>query len=219
MLMTFGTAIDPRTEDQRQDRPELAAPQALQPIRSLEDPDAIRTPLEDCETLLYLVCWLGTFGTNRAQQQGHAVDPNLPILDWNKGNAEVIARHKRTHMASERNFLDNILSKMHEDSPLRHLALDIYRVLFLHPGCHGTARLTNQQLEEVADIDVRNLLLAVPAINGMRDPLILRIVLVNAIILNLLGVLTRHRDESLEAQRVALAAHQAAQEAGEGDEA
>ncbi|KAJ2838460.1 hypothetical protein FBU31_000916 [Coemansia sp. 'formosensis'] len=190
-------------------------------IRNLEDPDAIRTLLDDCESLLYLVCWLGTFGINRAKRMEYAMDyaarrrgrrkPCLPIFDWVRGNPEVIARYKRSHMASERTFCDNILSNMHEDSPLRHLALDIYRVLFLPPGCYGTSRLTNQQLEEVADINTRNLLLAVPAINGRRDPLILRIVFEKAIILNLLEVLARHRaialaaldaggdDESLEA--------------------
>ncbi|KAJ2832550.1 hypothetical protein GGI24_001191 [Coemansia furcata] len=34
-------------------------------IRNLEDPGATRTLLDDCESMLYLVCWLGTFGINR----------------------------------------------------------------------------------------------------------------------------------------------------------
>ncbi|KAJ2041501.1 hypothetical protein IW146_008551 [Coemansia sp. RSA 922] len=85
----------------------------FQSIRSLDNPRAIRTPLDDCESLLYLMCWLGTFGINQAQQMAYIAglpkDPNLPIMDWNRGTAAHIARHKRLHMATEAIFCDAIV--------------------------------------------------------------------------------------------------------------
>ncbi|KAJ2437775.1 hypothetical protein GGI03_009170 [Coemansia sp. RSA 2337] len=39
----------------------------FQSIRSLDNPRAVRTPLDDGESLLNLVCWLGSFGVNKAQ--------------------------------------------------------------------------------------------------------------------------------------------------------
>ncbi|KAJ2082247.1 hypothetical protein GGI09_004657 [Coemansia sp. S100] len=39
----------------------------FQSIHSLEDPKAVRTLLDDLESLLYLVCWLGSFGINQAE--------------------------------------------------------------------------------------------------------------------------------------------------------
>ncbi|KAJ2832801.1 NADPH-adrenodoxin reductase [Coemansia furcata] len=42
----------------------------FQSIRSLDHPGAARTRLDDWESILYLVCWLGTFGINPAEQMG-----------------------------------------------------------------------------------------------------------------------------------------------------
>ncbi|KAJ2811041.1 NADPH-adrenodoxin reductase, partial [Coemansia furcata] len=39
----------------------------FQSIRSLDHPGAARTRLDDWESILYLVCWLGTFGINPAE--------------------------------------------------------------------------------------------------------------------------------------------------------
>ncbi|KAJ2065568.1 hypothetical protein GGI17_000112 [Coemansia sp. S146] len=182
----------------------VEAPELMlfQSIRCLEDPGAVRTSLDYCESLLCLVCWLGTFGVNQEQRMAYAAEyvarnkPRLPILDWNKGSAADIADHKRYHMSTEAFFSDSILLNMH-NGPLRRLALDIYRALFLHPGCYGTARLTDDQLAQVADVGIRAALHAVPVINGRRDPLVLRHAFVGAIIRHLLEILARHRDAAL----------------------
>ncbi|KAJ2874122.1 hypothetical protein GGH93_002666 [Coemansia aciculifera] len=208
MLMGYDYAIDPTTGNQRQDQPETAVIQALQSIRSLEDPGAVRTPLDDWESLLYLVCWLGTFGVNQAQRAayiaGLPADPKLPIKTWNQGTATDIADQKRLHMTTERTFRSNILLKM-RNGPLRLLALDIYRALFLHPGCYGVTKVTNDELAEIGDGDIRDALHAVPVVDDERDPLVLRHAFVDTIVANLLEVLARHRDVALVALNAAAA--------------
>ncbi|KAJ2049824.1 hypothetical protein GGH13_008860, partial [Coemansia sp. S155-1] len=99
----------------------------FQSIRSLEDPKAVRTFLDDLESLLYLVCWLGTFGVNKAQRAAYAarhaagLEPRRPIMTWNQGTAADIAGRKRDHLATFAAFDSNILFYMRENSPLRPL--------------------------------------------------------------------------------------------------
>ncbi|KAJ2030533.1 hypothetical protein H4S03_007008 [Coemansia sp. S3946] len=156
----------------------------FQSMRSLDNPRVVRTFLDDCESLLYLVCWLGTFGINKAERAAYIAglpkNPYLPILTWNQGTTADIANAKRLHVATEETFHSFILSKM-RNGPLRPLAEAIER------------------LERVADIDIRDALSRIPAINGMHDPLVLRHAFLAAIIANLLGVLAKHRNAALAA--------------------
>ncbi|KAJ2813466.1 hypothetical protein H4S07_000663 [Coemansia furcata] len=165
--------------------PELMISQS---IRSLEDAEAIRTPLDDGESLLYLVCWLGTFGINRVERMAYAADytarcregrrPRLPILWWSQGDANDVADRKRSNLSTPRDFEEDILSHM-RCGPLRRLAADIYRALFLHPGCSGTkpGSYLEPKSHHVA-----------PTPGGERDPLALRNSFVDAMIWNLLQV-------------------------------
>ncbi|KAJ1888208.1 hypothetical protein LPJ71_008548 [Coemansia sp. S17] len=175
----------------------------FQSIRCLEDPKAVRMLLDDLESLLYLVCWLDTFGVNQADREANITglpeDLDLPIMDWNQGTATKIAKAKRRHLATLAAFNDDILFYMRENSPLRPLALDMYRVLFLHPGCYGTTLLTDNYVAEIEDGDIRAALLAIPVINSKRDPLVLRYAFLVAIIANVLGVLARHGNAALAA--------------------
>ncbi|KAJ2076767.1 hypothetical protein GGI16_008289 [Coemansia sp. S142-1] len=169
----------------------------FQSIRGLDNPRAVRTLLDVLESLLYLVCWLGTFGVNQADREAYIAglpkDPDLPIKNWNKGDAIDIADAKRLHMTTESTFLTNIVSRMREDSPLRPLALDMYRALFLHPGCRGVTLVSNDEFAAMEDGDIRTALQSVPIIDGARDPLVLRHAFMAAIITKLLEVLARQR--------------------------
>ncbi|KAJ2385379.1 hypothetical protein H4S02_004355 [Coemansia sp. RSA 2611] len=55
--------------DSVSESPEL---KAFQSIHSLEKPGAVRTRLDDWESILYLVCWLGTIGISREQRAEYA---------------------------------------------------------------------------------------------------------------------------------------------------
>ncbi|KAJ2242964.1 hypothetical protein GGI13_006769 [Coemansia sp. RSA 455] len=182
---------------------ESPEPMLFQSIRSLDNPRAVRTPLDDCESLLILVCWLGTFGVNKAERAAYIAglpkNPYLPIMTWNQGTAADIAGRKRDHLATLAAFRSSILLYMPENSPLRPLAVDMYRALFLHSSCYGTTLLTNDDVAEIKDGNIHDTLLAIPVINRTRDPLVLRNNHIDAIIANLIEVLARHRDAALAA--------------------
>ncbi|KAJ2105270.1 hypothetical protein IW146_008298 [Coemansia sp. RSA 922] len=59
----------------------------FQSMCSLNNPRVVCTFLDDCESLLYLMCWLGTFGINKAEWVAYITglprNPRLPIMDWN----------------------------------------------------------------------------------------------------------------------------------------
>ncbi|KAJ2061971.1 hypothetical protein GGI17_002739 [Coemansia sp. S146] len=175
----------------------------FQSIRCLEDPEAVRTLLDDLESLPYLVCWLATFGINQAQRAayiaGLPVDPDLPIMTWNQGTAAQIARQKRLHMSTPFNFFDNIVSRMrNDDGSLRRLALDIHRALFFHPDCYGTKTIPTTTPNEVLMVtDIPEALREAIAEGRTNDTLVLRNDYVDAIMANLLEVLARHRDLAL----------------------
>ncbi|KAJ2451064.1 hypothetical protein GGI03_006914 [Coemansia sp. RSA 2337] len=178
----------------------------FQSIRCLENPRAVRTLLDDCESLFYLVCWLGTFGINQAQRMANAarhaagLEPCRPIMAWNQGTAADIANNKRAHMDTSLIFTRNILNRMNqgplrhlaEDSPLRPLVENMYIALFLHPGCYGVTLLTDNSIARIEDGNIRAALLAIPVINGTRNPLILRHAVLVALIANILGSLPQH---------------------------
>ncbi|KAJ2097182.1 hypothetical protein GGI09_003969 [Coemansia sp. S100] len=176
----------------------------FQSIRSLEDPKAVRTLLDVLESLLYLVCWLGTFGVNQAQRVAYVAglpkDPDLPILAWNRGTAANIAEAKRFHMSTPVDFFGSIVSKMRENSPLRPLAEDIHMALFAHRDCYGTkvieAMISNRALMMT---DIPEALRNAMAESCTRDVLVLRNDYMAAIIANLLEVLAIHGDVALAA--------------------
>ncbi|KAJ2883625.1 hypothetical protein H4R27_002630 [Coemansia aciculifera] len=185
---------------------EAPEPKLFQSIRCLEDPRAVRTLLDDLESLLYLVCWLGTFGVNQAQRAayiaGLPADPNLPIKTWNRGTATDIADQKRSHMNTFASFERCILNRMRDiNSPLSHLAEDIYRALFLHPGCSGTDLIPIRQMRNAG------MPVTAPAPGVERDPLVLRNDDANVatILFNLFDVLARHRDVALATLNAAAA--------------
>ncbi|KAJ2428572.1 hypothetical protein GGF41_001336 [Coemansia sp. RSA 2531] len=196
ILMGFTNTIDSTPDNPQPDRLDMIATLALQSMRSLENPGAVRTLLDDLESLLYLVCWLGTFGVNQADREAYIAglpkDTYLPIMDWNQGTAIEIAGRKRDHLATLAAFRSKIISNMRENSPLRPLAVDMYRALFLHPGCYGTTLLTDNSIARIEDGNIRAALLAIPVINGTRNPLILRHAVLVALIANILGSLPQH---------------------------
>ncbi|KAJ1887952.1 hypothetical protein LPJ71_008623 [Coemansia sp. S17] len=176
----------------------------FQSIRRLEDPKAVRTFRDDLESLLYLVCWLGTFGVNKAQRTAYIAglpkDPNLSILTWNQGSAAQIAQQKRDHLAGIEPFRNKILYNMPQ-GPLRRLAEVIYRALFIHPDCHGADKVTDEYVEEMEDGRIKAALLRIPSINGRRDPLVLYYApaTMNDIVSNFQPAVLGHKDAVLAA--------------------
>ncbi|KAJ2752499.1 hypothetical protein GGI19_003790 [Coemansia pectinata] len=206
VLMGFGNIIEATPDNPQPDRPDMTAAMALMSIQTLENPEADRTPLDDYEPLLCLVCWLGTFGVNQQQRMAYVADPELPILGWNKGTAVHIARRKREHLTSSESFRENILYNMRQGL-LRRLAADIHRALFLHPDCHGSIRITDEYVEEMEDGRTKAALREIPSINGRRDPLALHYIptTMNDIVANFQLAVARYRDVAPAVQGAAAA--------------
>ncbi|KAJ2881956.1 hypothetical protein H4R27_003761 [Coemansia aciculifera] len=121
-------------------------------------------------------------------------------MTWNQGTAAQIAQAKRLHMDTLATFEEDILNKMRDiNGPLSHLAEDIHRALFLHPGCSGTRLIPTRQVRNAG------MPVAAPAPGVERNPLVLRDDYVAVIIANLLEVLARHRDVALAALNAAAA--------------
>ncbi|KAJ2259486.1 hypothetical protein GGI01_003611 [Coemansia sp. RSA 376] len=181
--------------------PELPELSMFWPIHRLEGAVVPHTRLGDCESLLYLVCVLGTFGINKAEQEKFAkvekerharCQPKaLRIKEWNTGAAEDIALIKRNHLDTMNTFDSLILSKMKQHPSLCDLAADIYDVLFQHPRCSGAC------------------LKRIPILRGHsggvvgepleRDPLVLRHPFEAEIVANLLKVLEDHKQRAIKA--------------------
>ncbi|KAJ2812059.1 hypothetical protein H4S07_001658 [Coemansia furcata] len=194
------------------DAPEL---NKFQSIRSLENPGAARTRLDDWESILYLICWLGTFGINATQRREFAADQDrrrapgfteryptervslLLIRNWNYDTSSA-SDFKRCYMHDITSFRHSYLSEI-RDSPLRQLAEDIYMALFRHPDCYGTYKVSDKDLNSKWCSDIPDALRAMPAINGKRDPLVLREAYEKEIVEKLLRIVVAHRDTALAA--------------------
>ncbi|KAJ2752365.1 hypothetical protein GGI19_003881 [Coemansia pectinata] len=174
----------------------------FQSILSLEDAGTSRTRLDDWESILYLVCWLGTFGINSTQRREYAADYAaglqlpLPILDWSRGSAMDIAERKRQHMDNG-SFRECIVTKMRR-GPLRRLAEDIYRALFLHQYCHGSIEITEAEIESLGEVDMPDALRLALEAGDLYDPLVLRDAFVDEIVESLLRVLAEHKQAALK---------------------
>ncbi|KAJ2400106.1 hypothetical protein GGI23_002245 [Coemansia sp. RSA 2559] len=78
-------------------------------IHNLEQDRSRRTALDDWESLLYLVCWLRTFGINSADSSDVKKDKAEEISRWQSGDMQKIAKQKRTQMDSLELFKKTIL--------------------------------------------------------------------------------------------------------------
>ncbi|KAJ2104181.1 hypothetical protein GGI09_000256 [Coemansia sp. S100] len=120
--------------------------QAVAEGLDVDDREHVLAPLsrlDDWESILYIICILGTFGTSQARRnrypEGSSKYPYIKL--WSSDNALEAFKIKRIHMNTADSFYDNIAEEM-VDGPLRRLAVDMHRILFLHPDCHGTRRDT-----------------------------------------------------------------------------
>ncbi|KAJ1726091.1 hypothetical protein LPJ72_006451, partial [Coemansia sp. Benny D160-2] len=109
-------------------------------IHNLSGESGRRTALDDWESLLYLACWLGTFGIARKDRRRTVVHENAPIREWRNWNMSIAADSKRTSMDSKRSFLAHIVKHMNGKYPLlRDFVIEIHKKLFLYKkDCSGS---------------------------------------------------------------------------------
>ncbi|KAJ2564856.1 hypothetical protein IW140_005577 [Coemansia sp. RSA 1813] len=106
LLIDFDCAFD-RSAESPHRRPERTGTLPFMSIGNLANSAIPRTMLDDWESLLYLVCWYGTFGINENCEDR---DCKHRINQWCVGYEEEIADQKRSDLSTTGNFYDSIVS-------------------------------------------------------------------------------------------------------------
>ncbi|KAJ2505151.1 hypothetical protein IWW47_002178, partial [Coemansia sp. RSA 2052] len=133
--LDYATCADPRAGTANCEPPELVM---FRPILSLARPDLPRTILDAFESLLYVICYLGTCGVTQAERAAfdEARLLDLPIKLWSAGTTNDMGCAKRFYTGSLSTFANSIARYMHPGL-LRDLAIDLHTVLFSHIRCSG----------------------------------------------------------------------------------
>ncbi|KAJ2821958.1 hypothetical protein IWW50_004423 [Coemansia erecta] len=112
MLIDFDHAID-ITDQGYAKRTERTGTLPYMSIGNLENSETERTALDDWESIIYMLCWIGTFGWNSKTRRA-APDPDMDINNWKNGSIKMIARAKRKSMES-RNLFSPIVMDFNSD--------------------------------------------------------------------------------------------------------
>ncbi|KAJ2822089.1 hypothetical protein FBU31_004695, partial [Coemansia sp. 'formosensis'] len=153
MLIDFDCAINPNLE--RTARPERTGTKPFMSVANLEGHPDQRTELDDWESLLYVLCWIATFGIN-ANDRGVPAKAHkkltipLEISLWHANSDMVaIAAKKRSHLHDLDSFSGDITDrfpiqgeddKLPDYLSLQYLAIDLYEALFQNPDVDASCR-------------------------------------------------------------------------------
>ncbi|KAJ1978673.1 hypothetical protein H4R35_001804 [Dimargaris xerosporica] len=105
MLIDFDNAIHDKAQS-TPGRPERTGTLPFMSIGNLENNDTERTALDNWESLLYVICWLGTCGLDEEARAGatQAELLELEIQRWFKGTMTSVANAKRSAMDTVTSF-------------------------------------------------------------------------------------------------------------------
>ncbi|KAJ1763497.1 hypothetical protein LPJ74_006799, partial [Coemansia sp. RSA 1843] len=108
MLIDFDCALRIDDTTDHEARSEMTGTFPFMSVNNLEASKVIRTELDDWESIIYVLCWLGTFGVNADDEEEHKRPDNdfdsLNIEKWRIGTDKAVANAKRNHMHSHDNF-------------------------------------------------------------------------------------------------------------------
>ncbi|KAJ2829873.1 hypothetical protein IWW50_000600 [Coemansia erecta] len=156
LLIDFDYAIS-MGKDRKRSRAERSGTLPYMSIHNLENADCERTALDDWESLLYMVCWLGTIGlTKDERDRAHHTVPCLPINTWNLGSVQEIADMKRSHMHDKDIFEAKISRHFSKKYPLlQYLAIQLHKALFLHEDCPVGTRSSANNMDSEANACIK----------------------------------------------------------------
>ncbi|KAJ2562155.1 hypothetical protein IW140_006471 [Coemansia sp. RSA 1813] len=137
MLIDFDCALRIDDTTDHKARSEMTGTFPFMSINNLEASDVIRTELDDWESIIYVLCWLGTFGVNADDEKAHERPDNdfdsLNIEKWRIGTGKAVAKAKRIDMDTNKLFVSNIVSQIIKNPSyfhLKHLAVSLRGRLF-----------------------------------------------------------------------------------------
>ncbi|KAJ2234400.1 hypothetical protein IWW45_003432, partial [Coemansia sp. RSA 485] len=157
MLIDFDCAVW-ASEESARPRANMTGTLPYMSIANLDELAIKRTSLDDWESLIYILCWLGTFGINDQDEKSVDTNKYLPIKAWAEGNAESSASSKRNQMTSEA-FSTRIASKFLKLEGYMVLAMLVMRLrieLFDNPKMSSIARGTREEEAVRMDLAVGN---------------------------------------------------------------
>ncbi|KAJ2685059.1 hypothetical protein GGH99_003865 [Coemansia sp. RSA 1285] len=148
MVIDFDCALRIDESTEREVRPEMTGTFPFMSINNLDVcSKARRTELDDWESMIYVLCWLGTFGVNKGdmEKQKSVIDglDSPDILKWRDNNSWEVAKTKRNDMNSESNFASRITKRFVRGRSylqLRKLVSGLRRALFDNPMLSSLAR-------------------------------------------------------------------------------
>ncbi|KAJ2559633.1 hypothetical protein EV175_000238, partial [Coemansia sp. RSA 1933] len=183
-------------------RPERTGTFPYMSINNLEEDSHVeRTQLDDWESLIYVLCWLGTTGINDNDGEAYKCGKWLPIHDWQLDDPARVAASKRDKLASENAFAVHILKHFLKPdySNLKVLVRKLYKSLFFNKRLsrlsHGT--LDIELLEEEEEVDLEDCLDKDDG-TELRDPFERRAKYAEQIADDLLRVILEERSRALE---------------------
>ncbi|KAJ1680187.1 hypothetical protein EV182_000512, partial [Spiromyces aspiralis] len=147
MLIDFDCAVDMEGSE-GEARTEVMGTPPFMSVLNLEDSSVKRTALDDWESLLYMVCWLDTYGINehtRRREDGGKPE-KLTIREWRYGSFDEIASKKRMYLDTDRVFRRAILAgfnpNLEHRTMLARLASKLRKSLVerKEPGCWGSLK-------------------------------------------------------------------------------
>ncbi|KAJ1675931.1 hypothetical protein EV182_000290 [Spiromyces aspiralis] len=152
MLIDFDCAVD-MEDSEGEARTEVIGTHPFMSVLNLENSSVKRTALDDWESLLYMVCWLGTYGINEHTQrkEGDSELEELFIRRWRYGSFDRIASKKRIYLDNEWIFRRAILAdfnpNMEHCTMLMDLAWELRATLIDwegEPDCKGSLEMPKQ---------------------------------------------------------------------------
>ncbi|KAJ1661306.1 hypothetical protein EV178_006638, partial [Coemansia sp. RSA 1646] len=134
MLIDFDCALRLDDTTDHEARSEMTGTFPFMSINNLEASKVIRTELDDWESIIYVLCWLGTSGANTDDEEDmQAGGKPLRIYRWRNGDAVEVAEAKRIDMDTNKLFVSNIVSQFIKNPSyfhLKKLVVDLRQTLF-----------------------------------------------------------------------------------------
>ncbi|KAJ2315187.1 hypothetical protein IWW54_000455 [Coemansia sp. RSA 2705] len=142
VLIDFDCAI--KVGSQRRVRAERTGTPPFMSINNLRNSSVERSELDDWESLLYVVCWLGVYGVSGANQSKYQADIERkcrtdknykpPLYAWECGTFEEVARAKKENLEDMGTFTGSVLNHFQREdgyAMLKSLARRLHkRLLF-----------------------------------------------------------------------------------------
>ncbi|KAJ2475886.1 hypothetical protein IWW56_005205 [Coemansia sp. RSA 2131] len=144
LLIDFDYAV--KTGEARITLAERTGTLPFMSIRNLQNSKVQRSELDDWESLLYVVCWLGVHGVSHDEQVAYKQEIDAarkvdkyyspPLIEWESGSFNNVARAKKNDLEDDESFNDCVLQYFQDGAAyneLKDMARNLRVALFSNP--------------------------------------------------------------------------------------